>query len=47
MTQYQINSNIIKQFHRDLYKFVSAEGGQFKNQDNVIRGILPNGEKIY
>lgn len=41
-----INSNIIKQFHRDLYKFVSAEGGQFKNQDNVIRGILPNGEKF-
>ena len=40
-----INSNIILQFHRDLYKFVSAEGGKWKNQDNVIEEILPNGER--
>ena len=40
-----INPNIILQFHRDLYKFVSAEGGKWKNQDNVIEEILPNGER--
>ena len=40
-----IKPNIILQFHRDLYKFVSAEGGKWKNQDNVIEEILPNGER--
>ncbi|MBM7624266.1 Fic family protein [Sporohalobacter salinus] len=40
-----IKPNIILQFHRDLYKFVSPEGGKWKNQDNVIEEILPNGER--
>src|SRR6056297_3465058 len=40
-----INPNIILQFHRDLYKFVSAEGGKWKNQDNVIEEVLPNGKR--
>lgn len=40
-----INTSIILQFHKNLYKFVSAEGGKWKNQDNVIEEILPNGER--
>ncbi|MTI68383.1 MAG: Fic family protein [Firmicutes bacterium] len=40
-----ITPNIILQFHRDLYKFVSTTGGRWKNQDNVIEEILPNGER--
>lgn len=41
-----INSNIILQLHRDLYKYISAEGGKWKNQDNIIGEILPTGEKF-
>nr|WP_253250789.1 Fic family protein [Orenia metallireducens] len=40
-----INPNIILQLHRDLYKFVPADGGRWKNQDNIIGEILPNGER--
>jgi Fic family protein len=40
-----INSNIILQLHRDLYKYVSANGGEWKNQNNIIGEILSNGEK--
>ena len=40
-----VNPNIILQLHRDLYKYVSANGGNWKNQNNIIGEILPNGEK--
>lgn len=40
-----INSNIILQLHRNLYKYVSAEGGRWKNQDNVIEEIMPDGKR--
>ena len=40
-----VNSNIILQLHRNLYKFVSAEGGQWKNQDNVIEEVQPDGKR--
>lgn len=40
-----INPNIVKQIHGDLYKYVPSEGGKYKSHDNVIRGVLPNGEK--
>jgi len=40
-----IKPNIILQLHRGLYKFVSAEGGEWKNQNNVIEEVLPNGER--
>ena len=40
-----INPNIILQFHKNLYKYVSAEGGKWKNQDNVIEEVLPNGKR--
>jgi len=41
-----INSNIILQLHRDLYKYVASQGGVWKNQDNIISEQLPNGEKF-
>ncbi|SDL99823.1 Fic family protein [Halarsenatibacter silvermanii] len=40
-----INPNIILQFHGDLYKFISGEGEEWKNQDNVIEEVLPDGER--
>jgi Fic family protein len=40
-----VNCNIILQLHRDLYKYVSANGGEWKNQNNIIGEILPSGEK--
>lgn len=41
-----INSNIILQLHRDMYKYVATQGGSWKNQDNIISEQLPNGEKF-
>ena len=40
-----IKPNIILQLHRDLYKYISSKGGQWKSQDNIIGEILPSGEK--
>lgn len=40
-----VNPNIILQLHRDLYKYVSVNGGNWKNQNNIIGKILPGGEK--
>ncbi len=40
-----ISSNIILQLHRDLYRYISATGGVWKNQDNVIEEILPDGSR--
>lgn len=40
-----INPNVILQLHRDLYKFVSFKGGAWKNQDNVIETVLPDGRR--
>lgn len=40
-----LSSNIILQLHRDLNKFVSVTGGVWKNKDNVIEEILPDGRR--
>lgn len=40
-----IRSSVLLQLHRDLYKFSSAKGGSYKNNDNVIEEILPDGTK--
>ncbi|WP_202710312.1 Fic family protein [Sporosalibacterium faouarense] len=40
-----VSTGIVLQFHRNLYKYVSANGGVWKNQDNVIEEILPNGKR--
>ena len=38
---------VILQLHRDLCRFTSTSvGGRFKNADNVIAQVLPNGKKI-
>lgn len=38
-----INSNIILQLHRDMYKYSPGRGGMWKTQDNVIEEVLPSG----
>lgn len=40
-----ITSSIIRQLHRDLYKFSPIDGGNWKNGDNVIQEISSSGEK--
>jgi Fic family protein len=41
-----VTSSTILQFHRDLYKFVASEGGHWKQSDNVIEEVHPNGTRI-
>ena len=38
-----IKSSVLLQLHRDLYKFSSAKGGNYKNTNNVIEEILADG----
>lgn len=40
-----LRESTILQLHRDLYRYVSAEGGKWKQADNVISERLPSGEK--
>lgn len=40
-----ISSSVILHLHRDLYKFLPARGGSYKNVNNVIEEILPDGSK--
>ncbi|MDS0526499.1 Fic family protein [Clostridium sp. SHJSY1] len=40
-----IKSSVLLQLHRDLYKFFSTKGGNYKNTDNVIEELLPDGTK--
>jgi Fic family protein len=40
-----LNSSVILQLHRDLYKYLPARGGSYKNANNVIEEILPDGSK--
>lgn len=40
------NTNVVLQLHRDLYNFSpSANGGKFKNSDNIIAETDANGER--
>ncbi len=42
-----VRAGMILQLHRDLYKFSNAEtGGAFKNSDNSIAEIKPDGTKM-
>ena len=38
-----ISSSVLLQLHRDLYKFSTGNAGSYKNVDNVIEEILPDG----
>ncbi len=40
-----ISSSVVLQLHRDLYKYLPARGGSYKNVNNVIEEILPDGSK--
>lgn len=39
-------TNIILQFHNDLYKYTTVSAGKWKNLDNTIEEILPNGKRL-
>lgn len=41
-----ITPNVIRQLHRDLYKFSAAPGGNWKPADNAITEVASNGEKL-
>lgn len=38
--------SVVLQFHRDLYKFTSEEGGVWKSVDNDITEVLDNGTRV-
>ncbi len=40
-----IRSSYILQLHRDLYKFISTDGGVFKTGDNIIREVDEEGNE--
>jgi Fic family protein len=40
-----VTSSVIRQLHRDLYKFSPFHGGSLKNGDNIIQETSPSGEK--
>ncbi|MFD2214994.1 Fic family protein [Metabacillus endolithicus] len=41
-----VNTSVILQLHRQLYHYIPAEGGRWKNADNVISEKLPDGTKV-
>ncbi|ABI69836.1 conserved hypothetical protein [Syntrophomonas wolfei subsp. wolfei str. Goettingen G311] len=41
-----VKPSILLQFHRDLYRFISLEGGSWKNSDNAIEEVYPDGSKF-
>jgi len=41
-----ISPGVIKQLHRDLYKFTPAQGGTWKPTDNTIGEIRPDGTQF-
>lgn len=40
-----VNPNVILQLHKELYSYIGAEGGRWKNVDNVISETYPDGTK--
>lgn len=40
-----INSSVILQLYRDLYKFNPGTGGRYKSSNNIIEETLPDGSK--
>jgi Fic family protein len=41
-----LSTNVILQFHRDLYAYASDEGGRWKSADNDIVEFLPDGSSF-
>jgi Fic family protein len=41
-----LNSNLVLQLHRDLFKFSSMKGGNWKATDNDIVEVRPDGKKV-
>jgi len=41
-----VTPGTILQLHRDLYKFVASEGGHWKNADNTIEEVHPDGKRV-
>ncbi|PZV12557.1 MAG: cell filamentation protein Fic [Leptolyngbya sp.] len=41
-----LTSNVVLQFHRDLYQFSAAEGGRWKMSDNEITETNPDGTTV-
>jgi hypothetical protein len=41
-----LTPDFILALHADLYTYVPGEGGNWKQQDNIIRQILPDGRDV-
>ncbi|MGA9349842.1 MAG: Fic family protein [Anaerolineae bacterium] len=41
-----LTPDAIRALHADLYAYLPGEGGMWKQRDNVIRQVLPNGREV-
>lgn len=41
-----LTSGLVRQLHRDLYRYTGQTGGRWKNVENEITEMLPNGKTI-
>ena len=42
----RLSTDLIKSWHRDLYRFTGEPGGVWKSKDNAILEVLPDGRQI-
>jgi Fic family protein len=45
-TALPLTPSAILALHADLYSYLPGEGGRWKQQDNLIRQVLPNGREV-
>jgi len=41
-----LTPNAIRALHADMYAYLPGEGGAWKQRDNIIRQVLPNGREV-
>ena len=42
----RLSTDLIKIFHRDLYRFTGEPGGQWKPKDNAVLEVRPDGRRV-
>jgi len=41
-----LTPDVIRALHADMYAYLPGEGGAWKQRDNIIRQVLPNGREV-
>ncbi|MGH7209812.1 MAG: Fic family protein [Nitrospiraceae bacterium] len=42
----RLSTDLIRSWHRDMYRFTGERGGEWKGKDNAILEVLPDGRQI-